>query len=162
MLLYSHRDREVSPSSLLADLRRDSAAAVRCRAPRPEVIVDLLIGAGELETTIVDAVCPLEDDDPPLARDCRRATTSAARALVAARAGDGEGAGRALQAFSCDLHAIDSRAVPRAGTHRTSEGYALYAVYPEMYADAAWRFRDELRPADVYCIGVRSIGTSLS
>jgi hypothetical protein len=162
MLVYSHRDREVSPPSLLADLRRDSAAAVRCRTSRPEAVVDLLIRAGELETTVVDAVCPLEDDDPPLARDCRRATMSAARALVAARAGDSEGAARALQALSCDLHAIEPRAVPPTGTHRTSEGYALFAVYPEMYADAAWRFRDELRPTDVYCIGIRSIGTSLS
>jgi hypothetical protein len=43
-----------------------------------------------------------------------------------------------------------------------SEGYAYYGLAPETYLEAAKRFRREAGPADVVCIGIRSIGTSLS
>jgi hypothetical protein len=162
MLVYHHREQTISPRSLLEELRRASAAGAACRRAPHDTIVDLLIRAGELEATIVDALCPEQDDDQALARECRRATLSAARALVASRAGDDGGVGRELDALSRDLRAIYPGVVPTAGTIRTCEGYALYGLYPEVYADAAERCQAELRPAEVCCIGIRSIGTSLS
>jgi hypothetical protein len=42
------------------------------------------------------------------------------------------------------------------------EGYAYYGLYPETYFAAATRCWNELRPQRAVCIGIRSIGTSLS
>lgn len=42
------------------------------------------------------------------------------------------------------------------------EGYAYYALYPEQYVEAANDFASSMSPRSVVCIGVRSIGTSLS
>ena len=41
------------------------------------------------------------------------------------------------------------------------EGFAYYALDPELYRIAARRFRDEARPERVAVIGIRSIGTTL-
>src|SRR5262245_6828355 len=42
------------------------------------------------------------------------------------------------------------------------EGYAYYGLYPETYLMAAAKYFAEMRPRKAVCIGVRSIGTSLS
>jgi hypothetical protein len=42
------------------------------------------------------------------------------------------------------------------------EGFAYYAVYPEMYLEAARHYHARYGGADVICLGLRSIGTSLS
>ena len=45
---------------------------------------------------------------------------------------------------------------------RVAEGYAYYALYPETYIAAATLFRSGRLPGTAVCVGVRSIGTSLS
>jgi hypothetical protein len=52
--------------------------------------------------------------------------------------------------------------VPERITIRPPEGYAFYALYPEMYAEAAQRFVRAHEPALCVVIGIRSIGTSLA
>ena len=42
------------------------------------------------------------------------------------------------------------------------EGYAYYALYPETYVAAAEQFIRGRRPGTAVCVGLRSIGTSLS
>ncbi len=43
-----------------------------------------------------------------------------------------------------------------------AEGYAYYGLFPEMYAESARRFWNQVRPVEVVVIGLRGIGTSLS
>ena len=45
---------------------------------------------------------------------------------------------------------------------RIAEGYAYYGLYPETYVEAARRFAHGVTPGPVVCVGLRSIGTSLS
>jgi hypothetical protein len=42
------------------------------------------------------------------------------------------------------------------------EGYAYYGVYPEMYLEAAKSFAQPLQRCSAVCLGLRSIGSSLS
>jgi hypothetical protein len=45
---------------------------------------------------------------------------------------------------------------------RVSEGYAYYGLHPAAYGESAARFAKHHSPARAICIGIRSIGTSLS
>ncbi len=60
------------------------------------------------------------------------------------------------------MRAISGSPLPAAVALRVSEGYAYYALHPESYALAATEFARALRPSSTVCIGIRSIGTSLS
>jgi hypothetical protein len=55
-----------------------------------------------------------------------------------------------------------TKSIPERITIRPPEGYAYYALYPEMYADAASRFLREESPGSCVVVGIRSIGASLS
>jgi hypothetical protein len=60
-------------------------------------------------------------------------------------------------------HVVDLNGpLPERITIRQPEGYAFYALYPAMYAEATERFLREQAPASCVVIGIRSIGTSLS
>jgi hypothetical protein len=60
----------------------------------------------------------------------------------------------------CDRE-IGNIALPAQLDISVPEGFAYYAVDPELYRIAARRFRDDLRPEQVAVIGIRSIGTTL-
>jgi hypothetical protein len=65
-------------------------------------------------------------------------------------------------AMAFRLGEIPAAGLPESITIREPEGYAYYALYPEMYAQAARRFRSECRPERCCVIGIRSIGASLA
>jgi hypothetical protein len=162
MLVYSHRDEPIAPPCVLADLLRDAVEVSKEAAPSHDRLVHLLISFGELESAILDALCPERDDDVPLARQCRRAAITIADAVVASWRGKVDDVSPALSAFIANLRGIDVQEVPSGARRRIAEGYAYYAVYPEAYADAALQFWQEVRPPKVCCIGIRSTGASLS
>lgn len=99
-----------------------------------------LILFGQLEAGAVDEWCPEVDDDSPQVLALRLAAVRLARGI----------------APPPDL------TLPDLVTIRPPEGYAYYALYPSMYAEAARRFAAEHRPEECFVIGIRSIGTSLS
>lgn len=162
MLVYQHREQTVSPILLLHQLCIDAGATLRLAQPPVDALVDLLIRTGELEASVLDAACPQADDEVPVARPLRDMTACAARALLAARDAEFDAAACAVAALAASAAALDPAWLPHRARQRTSEGYALYAVYPETYAEAAFRFFDQAAPARVCAIGIRSIGTSLS
>ena len=57
------------------------------------------------------------------------------------------------------LHALPG--LPETVTISVPEGFAYYALYPEMYRLAARAFQRERRPGHVAVIGIRSIGATL-
>jgi hypothetical protein len=60
----------------------------------------------------------------------------------------------------CDRD-IRNAALPPEIEISVPEGFAYYALDPELYRIAARRFVSELRPSEVAVIGIRSIGTTL-
>jgi hypothetical protein len=135
MIVYSDRKIQRNTSAFLASLGSLSG-------------VDLLIAFGQFEAGVVDALSPVEDRyDAPI-RALRYAAVSVARAWA--------GVGRPV------LSPIAALDLPETIEIAKPEGYAFYAVYPEMYAEAAQRFLREVQPKRSVVIGIRSIGASLS
>src|SRR4051794_20335418 len=122
----------------------------------------IFIDFGELEAGITDSIFPRRDGLHPLATTLRRGAVAVAHALLGSWQTDGARTERALIAFDRVLDAVAVCDLPDAVTIRVSEGYAYYALHPETYAVAAGRFAAEQRPPKVVCLGIRSIGTSLS
>ena len=54
------------------------------------------------------------------------------------------------------------RELPETVTVSVPEGFAYYALYPEMYRIAAREFAREQRPRAAVVIGIRSIGAALA
>lgn len=99
--------------------------------------LSFLIQLGEVEAALADA-------QSPEAEPLRQAGIQTAKAVLA-------GTRRP------DVHLANAPievSVP--------EGYAYYGLDPHTYVASADRFYAEHQPADVVCIGIRSIGTSLS
>ena len=65
-------------------------------------------------------------------------------------------------ALSGEYQPLGRWQLPEEIVVRPAEGFAWYAVYPEMYSAAARRFVHERRPVECVVIGIRSIGTTLS
>jgi hypothetical protein len=110
--------------------------------------IDLLIVFGQLESGVVDALSPDEDVTNPAVRALRYAAVSIARSWM--------GKGKPVLG---PVHALE---LPPVISYNAPEGYAYYALYPEMYVEAARRFLREMSPSRSVVIGIRSIGTSLS
>jgi hypothetical protein len=60
------------------------------------------------------------------------------------------------------LGELPAHQLPRSVEVNVPEGYAYYAVYPEMYLEAAKGFHARTGRCDCVCVGIRSIGSSLS
>jgi hypothetical protein len=147
MIVYSDRTRRASARELLEDLLQGLAA------PAADASA-LLIAAGVLESGVMDALSPERDGTSPLASRLEEAMRELA---LAARGNEGHlrHARERLAGLAADLP---------AGPMEVSEpeGFAFYAVYPELYAEAARRFLRVERPGSAVVVGVRSIGTTLS
>jgi hypothetical protein len=124
-------------------------------------ITSLVIEIGELESAIADRLFPERDGLHPLSEALRGASLAAGRLLVTSWQSPGD--------ISSELHGLDlllkrvpQDSIPEHAVRRVSEGYAFDALHPETYSVAAAKFLASARPASVVCLGIRSIGTSLS
>ncbi len=162
MLVFSDASRRADPRETLAEIRADLAAAdAETGIRRHGLLVAALIGAGELAQGLLDAAFAARGgvDAPDPAGDAAMslATALARRVVRSWRGGFGGSDDRepALAALALldraeDLPAIDIR---------QPEGFALYAVYPEGYAEAAAGVPSQ---DGVTAIGIRSVGTTLA
>ena len=97
----------------------------------------------------------------------RVATVEVLRRIIAARGFEREMELGELHAGIADAYCpdcdreVDGMGLPAEIEISVPEGFAYYAVDPELYRIAARRFRDEVRPQQVAVIGIRSIGTTL-
>src|SRR5207249_3472461 len=101
---------------------------------RRDLATRLLIEAGESAQGLLDAVCEARgcDDWGEVEEQCARLTLEAGRLAL--------GAGEPT-AFLQTLRRLSRLTLPEAVTVRAPEGYAFYALYPELYALAARRLR---------------------
>jgi hypothetical protein len=162
VIVYANRPREAAVSELLEPVASAVERLRRAGAPDHESAVELLVAVGDLETAVVDAICDEADRETPLTRALRRTAVRAAGIVAATWDGRAAAAERARQAALASLDALDLRALPALVRPRVPEGYVYYSLPPELYLEAARRFALEVRPTPCVCVGLRSIGASLS
>lgn len=162
MIVYRDAELLVDPRVLLGEC----IALLRTMADRETadhaLVVRVLIDIGELEATTTDLLFPAADDVSPIVEIWHRAAMAIGRLFVASWV---HGSNRVSAAAIEALWSLEPLlAIVRTGTVRlrVAEGYAYYALFPESYIAAATLFRRGRPPGTAVCIGVRSIGTSLS
>lgn len=129
------------------------------RARDPDTLLALLIEFGELESAVTDALLPVEDELEPAIAKLRAAALALARIWL--QSTRDTSAPPAIHAAQCALADVAALHLPRAARLVVPEGYAWYGLHPQAYAAAAERFATR-PPGQVACIGLRSIGSSLS
>ncbi|MDP8917228.1 MAG: hypothetical protein M3M95_08520, partial [Pseudomonadota bacterium] len=158
MLVYGDQNRRVRPADLLAEARADLARGERLSA---------LIGLGQLAQGLADLEFAERGADArsPAQTAVMGALTALARSLYPAHSRDSGNPGRSSssseEAWVAALAGLsDEPGVwrPTEIEVRIPEGFAFYALHPDLYAAAARR----LPPGDWRVIGLRSIGTSLA
>lgn len=163
MLVFGDRARRVPTRDALEEVRVRWLARARgsLGLARHEALVAALVELGAAAQGVLDA----RGDDDPLGARVMLAAVALGRAVVASYDAGGQGFApdRALTLALTDASVALERARDVADDGviavRTPEGYAHYATYPELFADAA---RAARLGADALVIGIRSIGTSLS
>lgn len=155
VIIYRDHDELVQPADVLRHLARRLAAA-----RDSDVLLALLIEFGELESAITDALQPTQDELNPVIARLRGATFALARTwLLAWR---NEPVESELMRAQQALGALMTLELPREARVTVPEGYAWYGLHPQSYVHAAERFATSALPGPITCIGLRSIGSSLS
>src|SRR5215203_5244499 len=90
MLIYRAQHETVETSTLLAQLEHEAARLECDSSATHDRATSLLIGAGELEAAVADALCPDADDDVPALRALGRLSLAAALVFVHGSAGAAE------------------------------------------------------------------------
>jgi hypothetical protein len=130
--------------------------------PSHAAVTDTLIHVGVAESAIADALFPGADGLDPIAAALRSASGALGHALWHTWRNRPEDAALWWARGEASLLAAEVFQLPAAAEISIPEGYAYYAVYPEAYLEAAVRCRGALGTRAVVCLGLRSIGTSLS
>lgn len=160
MLVYRDQKRTMAVAQELARFR----AAARALDGPPfehDRAVELVVGFGELEAGVADALLPDSDWPIPVTTAFRQASLLLGHALYHSWRQTGQ-ASRWLSQFQDELKKLYGLDLPETAQVSVPEGYAYYGLYPEAYILAAQRFSSERRPSRAVVIGIRSIGTSLS
>jgi hypothetical protein len=124
--------------------------------------VQILIDYGEFETALADRLTPDADGLNPTADRLRRLALLTGRLFCCSWHEAPAQADFWANQLERGIRGIAARPLPQEMFLRASEGYAYYGLYPETYIEAARRFFRGIRPTDVTCIGIRTIGASLS
>jgi hypothetical protein len=155
MLVYADQKMKVNPASFFAHLLKvlSSTDPSSLESNR-----NLLIEAGMLESGLCDELFPAEDSITPMTSQLRRLLISLARMYCRSLKGVYL---KPLEAFQT-LGSLMRDQIPEQITIKIPEGFAYYGLYPETYIKAAEKFCSDFPKDSAVCIGIRSIGTSLS
>jgi hypothetical protein len=161
MIFYGDRWQKKHTHELLAGLACtvESLVALPPGLERRAALVRLLLEAGELAQGVADAGFHARGFDELGApeRRCAQLTVEAARALREELAGQP----LCIDPIALCVASLTREPLPDVvEVNASPEGYAFYALYPELYLAAA----EELRAmgARTVVIGLRSIGASLA
>ena len=161
MIVYRPQRFRADPRSFLSQLR-SAADQAGAGVPAHELVRDLLIETGALESALADTIFPDTDSLDSRTDQCRTASLAVAHVLWHSWHGRAEGTKRWWDRFRLALEGIEPRQLPREVEINRPEGYAYYSLYPEMYVEAAKRCHAVLGNVPATCVGLRSIGSSLS
>ncbi|WNG50819.1 hypothetical protein F0U60_46865 [Archangium minus] len=161
MLVYGDHEREVRPTEVLAALRERlrQLDTLPTGIVRHAALVSLFIEAGELAQGLLDAdfAAQRQDELNPRSTACLALPLALARAI---RYSHSSGFASYSPIPDEVIDTLERLELPERVTVKMPEGYAYYALYPELYLEAARSLR--LLPRPPVVIGIRSIGTGLS
>ncbi|HYF23461.1 MAG TPA: hypothetical protein VD929_08705 [Caulobacteraceae bacterium] len=161
MLVYRDAERRLDTFGEIARLDRLLQGVAEGGEAR-EAATEILIDLGALEAAAVDALNPDQDGFGASERAWREASLEAGRLFLHARDAEPGRARASAQAARRALARVRASRPPPSLAVRTPEGYAWYALYPDLYAEAARRFAASSAPLPAVAVGLRGIGTSLS
>ncbi|OHB54432.1 MAG: hypothetical protein A2Y07_04630 [Planctomycetes bacterium GWF2_50_10] len=127
-----------------------------------EDVIELFIEYGSLETGLCDHFCQRRDIENEVMTIAREAAMETGLCVYYSWLGDLAKACEAAKRFLILLDMIERSGLPEVLVETVGEGYCYYCLYPQMYMAAAAEFIKRERPRSAVCIGLRSIGTSLS
>lgn len=164
MLIYRKHERKEDTRECFAAIRSLQRRLEVAAPLQHDQVVELLIRFGEFESAATDILHPCVDTDDATTRALRRASVMIGHIFYNSWYGRGEASKFWLERFSSTFEGLSCivTALPETLSIRTPEGYAYYGLYPEKYLEAAKKFLSEFGRTRVICIGLRSIGTSLS
>jgi hypothetical protein len=148
VLVYRDGKREVRSAELHDALCRSLRHLVHSTSAGEDLLTDALLRAGELE-------CALTDAGDPSARIFAEVTDVLAGALVSSN-----GRENCIPYFATYLDRIADLPLPASVRVSAPEGFAYYALHPMRYAEMTQQL--DLARTDVFVIGLRTIGTTLS
>jgi len=162
MIIYRDPQSTAHPRQLLLQLQSRVTQLLAGRPPSHDQVVDVLIDLGTLESGLSDALFRQADGVHPLARSLRAASIAAGRLLWYSWHRRRQETTEAIARLASALGRVEAYDLPSSIQTSVAEGYAYYGVFPEMYLEAAREFGSRLPPGNAVCLGLRSIGTSLS
>ena len=161
MIVYRDQRSRSDPRQILTRLRSLTRRSGTSGPPH-DVARGMLIEAGRLEAAVADTVFLQADGTNPLTWKLRRSSVAAGHVLWHTWHANPLGSKTWWARLARCLDDIAEGWLPPEVEVTVPEGYAYYAVYPEMYLEAAKRCHAELGQLEAICLGLRSIGTSLS
>jgi hypothetical protein len=167
VIVYREESQQANAARLVAKLRAQVASFRKCETVGHEAIRDFVIEMGIAEAAIVDALCPAADSDDSLQQQWRHAALIGGTLFCESWAQRPSVLRVSVSRHHfCELEPLlenlQRLAPPGPVSIRKPEGYAYYGLYPEMYVESARKFARAAGRGSAVCIGIRSIGTSLS
>ncbi|MCG3114068.1 MAG: hypothetical protein LLH30_00125 [Candidatus Manganitrophus sp. SA1] len=162
MIVYGGQEEVVDAAEQLAQLQAFFFSLEKEGFRDHDRIVEFLIEWGVFESAVADALSPDFDSDAPLLRRLRQASLLIGHLFrLSARKKRSEIPTLYDQLFRALHDPLFSHLPPKIAL-RVPEGYAYYGLYPETYLESALQLLREVGPQPAVCIGIRSIGASLS
>ncbi len=161
MIVYRDQRCSAEPRRLLA-LLRSTVERSSGTGPSHDLAVEVLLETGSLECAVTDSVFPGADGIDPIAQRLRQASLAAGHVLWHTWHAKPHESRTWWGRLSGILNEIECGPLPATAETRVPEGFEYYAVYPETYLESAIRCHAALGLETVVCLGLRSIGTSLS
>lgn len=160
MIVYRKSEEECVTSDLVREVA--ALAEKMAGAPGHDAATELLMETGRLEAGITDALFPEADGVNELTMAVRRASIMAGHVFVASWEGRAKDVASWASSLLRALEGISVMPLPWKIKTRVPEGFVHYGLFAEVYIKAAKDFFMAQRPEEAVCIGLRSIGTSLS
>lgn len=161
MIVYRDRRETIDGAKLAREIAARLRRARGAGGIRHENATRMLIDFGELEAALVDAKEGDGVSDDSVVGLLRDTSLSIGHLFYWSWEGSAVRMEPWARRIERSMDRIVASRLPKTLRIPVSEGYAYYSLAPETYLEAAKEFRREAGPADVVCIGIRSIGTSL-
>jgi len=161
MLVYRSAQRIEDTATKLIRLLRSVDQLTHSVSPAHDDVQGLLIELGEFEAGMADTICARAATVTPELDTLRRASVCAGHLLRESWAG-GEKCPLFAKSLRTELGQLCDRELPHEIRTSVPEGYAWYALYPEMYLRAAEKFCQDRTPGRAVVVGIRGIGAGLS
>ncbi len=162
MMIYRQHLHGVKTAVFLEDLHETLGRLRRRGSIAHGDTVRMLIDFGQFEAAVADLLSPHENGMNPTEALLRRVSLLTGHLFCNSWASAAARVDFWADQLDLGVQQIAALPLPERLDLRVAEGYAYYSLYPETYLEASRQFFREAAPRNVVCIGIRTIGTSLS